>query len=408
MNTRALSQLLVSPGPTGVQALLAALPSALSGEGAAIAPAEVGVPEQVRTAWNTAVRADDRKAPLESDAAAVVLTTSGSTGTPIGVLLSAAALRAAADSAHDRLAGPGHWLVALPVTSVGGLMTIVRALVSETRPVIWPGVGGAETFTPESFLASAELTLAQAGTEPAYVSLVPTQLQRIVSSGGPALAALARFSAVLVGAADLPSQTRNPAVAAGVNVVRTYGMTETCGGFCYEGRPLGNMGLEIVEEDTHGVGRVVVSGSALALGYRLQPDLPATRFTSTGLWTEDLGRLVDGRLTIVGRLDEMVKVGGVSVALPAVAAVLRAHVGISDAVAVARPDPEWGVRVVAVVVTSNSDVEGVEDLLPQLQRVVGDRLGRLAAPVAVRVVPEIPLLPNGKPDRVALAALVER
>jgi O-succinylbenzoic acid--CoA ligase len=395
MSIRPLTRLDVPPGAAGAGALLAALPAALAGSGPALAPLDPFVVPELRARLATAVRADEPDAPLENDDIAVVVATSGSTGDPVGVLLSATALTFAATVGQEQLGGPGHWLVAVPVTSVGGLMTLVRSVTAGTDPIFWPGLGGAESFTAESFLPAAEELLVRANGGRSYVSLVPTQLDRLVRSGGAVLEVLARFSAIVIGAAELPQTTRHPAVSAGVNVVRSYGLSETCGGICYEGRLFDRVSAKIEARDGHGIGRVIIGGPTLASGYRLAPDRTVERFGPS-----------DGRLTIVGRADDVVQIGGTAVALNAVADVLRVQPGVHDAAAVAIADDEWGGRVVAILVPAAHRIAD-DDLLPRLQRAVSDRLGRLAAPVAIRVVNQLPLLPNGKPDRQALSALAE-
>jgi O-succinylbenzoic acid--CoA ligase len=406
MSIRPLTRLDVPPGPAGAGALLAAIPAALAGSGPALAPLDPTVAPELRARLATAVRADESDAPLENDDIAVVVATSGSTGDPAGVLLSATALTFAATSGQEQLGGPGHWLVAVPVTSVGGLMTLVRSVTAGTDPIFWPGLGGAESFTAESFLPAAEELLVRANGGRSYLSLVPTQLDRLVRSGGAVLEVLARFSAIVIGAAELSQTTRHSAVSAGVKVVRSYGLSETCGGICYEGHLFDQVTAKIEAPDGHGVGRVIIGGPTLASGYRLAPDRTVERFGPSGLRTEDLGRIDDGRLTVVGRTDDVVQIGGTAVALNAVADVLRRQPGVHDAAAVAIADAEWGGRVVAILVPAAHRIAD-DDLLPRLQRAVSDRLGRLAAPVAIRKVAELPLLPNGKPDRQALLALAE-
>ena len=400
MTTRTLNRLDVTPGPAGAARLFGALPGALAGTGPALAPFDPTLPAPQQESLLAALHIE---APVEDDLA-VVVTTSGSTGRPAGVELSRQALLAAAMAGLARLHGPGHWLVAVPTTSVGGLMTLVRSVVADTEPVFWRGIGGAESFTADSFAVDAATLLERAGSDPSYVSLVPTQVERIVRTGGLALDLLARFSSVVVGAADLPAATHRAALAAGVSVVRSYGMSEACGGICYDSHLLSGVTARIVDPDNHGVGRIVLAGTTLASGYRLDPERTADRFRSDGLHTDDLGRLDDGLLSVVGRVDDVVQVGGTSVSLVAVTDLLRTVPGILDAVAVARPDPEWGARVAAVLVLADGHDES--ELLPLVQHIVSDHLGRMAAPVALRCIASIPLLANGKPDRTALTELV--
>ena len=169
----------------------------------------------------------------EADAAAVVAT-SGSTGRPRGVVLTRAALIASADATHRRLGGPGTWVLALPAHYVAGLMVLVRSLVA-ARPVL-------EVDARLDALAGLELT----GDGPHYLSVVPTQLTRALCDP-VRTASLRRFDAVLLGGSAADPALLDRAAAAGIAVVTTYGMSETCGGCVYDGVPLD--GVDVTVED---------------------------------------------------------------------------------------------------------------------------------------------------------------
>ena len=167
----------------------------------------------------------------------------------------------------------------MPVTAVGGLMTVARAIDADIEPVPWPGVGGAQSFTPESFTHTAlhALELCAADGAPAYVSLVPTQLARVLDDPA-ATDALARFDHVLIGAAALPTALRHAAVAAGVRLTSTYGASETCGGVVYDGRPLPNVTVTIGTMLTFSFTASLRSRSGLVL--------------SSHTWTDNLDTLL--------------------------------------------------------------------------------------------------------------------
>ena len=187
-----------------------------------------------------------------AEGTAVVIGTSGSTGAPKGVELSAAALRHSAQASLDRVgARPGErWLCCLPVTHVAGLQVLVRSLVGGTEPAL---AGHADGAT----LAAA------AASGCAHVSLVPTQLQRLLESGADKSTPLAGFSSVLLGGAAAPAGLLAAARAAGVPVVTTYGMTETCGGCVYDGVPLDGVRVKIGDDE-----RIWIGGPVLFSGYR--------------------------------------------------------------------------------------------------------------------------------------------
>ena len=319
--------------------------------------------------------------PLE-DGADVVVVTSGSTGRGRGVLLSAAALRASAAATLERIGGPGHWLLALPVSAIAGLQVLCRSVLAGTRPTV---LRAGERLTD----AVARLP---AG-ERAYTALVPTQLRRHLDAEP---AALRRFAAILVGGAATDPALLARARAEGVAVVTTYGMTETAGGCVYDGRPLAGVRVRI------GGGGIELAGPTLALGYRRDPEGTAAAFAEGWFRTQDAGALTDGLLTVQGRLDDVVISGGVNVAPPAVEAVLREHPDVADAVVFGRPDPEWGERVVAAVVP----VAGAAPALSALRPWVAARLGAAAAPRELHTIGSVPTLHTGKPDRRGVAATI--
>jgi O-succinylbenzoic acid--CoA ligase len=336
-------------------------------------------PSAVVDAARAALRHEE---PVEPEADLVVVT-SGSTGRSRAVLLSASAVRASSISGLDRLGGPGSWLLALPSSAMGGLQVLCRSALTDRTPAVL------ERGEP---LADALRRLPPGDRH--YTSLVPTQLRRFLDTEPDALRA---FDAVLVGGAATDPELLDRAHRAGVAVTTTYGMTETAGGCVYDGRPLDGVRVRI---DGDGV---LLAGPVLALGYRLDPVATAAAFRDGWFVTRDAGSLDDaGRLTVSGRLDDVVITGGVNVAPAAVEAVLREHPDVEDAVVFGRPDDEWGQRVVAAVVPRTRTAPD----LAALRSWVADRLGAPAAPRELHTIAAVPALHTGKPDRRAVAAAV--
>jgi O-succinylbenzoic acid--CoA ligase len=175
-------------------------------------------------------------------------------------------------------------------------------------------------------------------------------------------------------------------------VVATYGSAETAGGCVYDGHPLDGVAVAL-----GGDGRVRIAGPTLFDGYQGDPDLTAEVLVDGWFLTSDAGRLdEDGRLQVLGRLDDMVVTGGVNVPAPAVAARLREHPAVTAAEVVGVPDQEWGQRVVALVVGELG--------LAEARDWVGATHPRSWAPRQLVRLDDVPLLPNGKPDRLRLRA----
>ena len=400
MSTRPLHAVLLPPAPGGGQ-LLEALSAALDGSGPAILPLDPGLPparlaqlldvfapSAIQTPTGTKRTVPSAPAAhagpgVEPDVA-VVIATSGSTGQPKGVELTAAALRASAASSLARIgARPGQrWLCCLPGFHVAGIQVLVRSLLAGVDPVVTARV-------------DAEVT-ATAGC--AHVSLVPTQLRRLLDAGAP----LAEFDTILLGGAAPPAGLLADAGAAGARVVVTYGMSETCGGCVYDGWPLDGVQVAI-----DGDGLIGIAGPVLFSGYRSRGG-GSRGGRPSGRWfrTSDLGSLdADGRLTVRGRADDVINTGGEKVVPGEVEAVLGTIDGVRDVVVVGLPDADWGEIVTAVVVPADP---ATPPHLRQLRAQVRGRLPGYAAPRRMLLVAELPMLPSGKPDRMALREAGQR
>jgi O-succinylbenzoic acid--CoA ligase len=395
--------------------LVELLAAALDGSGPAIAPLDAGLPPARLAGLIDALGPDSvqdtegvtsaRSGPHEgvAEGTAVVVGTSGSTGVPKGVELSAAALRHSARASLDRVgARPGErWLCCLPVTHVAGLAVLVRSLVSGTEPVLAERADAG--------------TVAASGC--AHVSLVPTQLQRLLlQTGAHGPTPLAGFSSVLLGGAATPAGLLDGARDACVPVVTTYGMTETCGGCVYDGVPLDGVRAEVRDD-----GRIWLSGPVLFSGYRsggprgsggdgsppgaggsggIRVSSPRAGTGVRWFRTGDLGLLdAEGRLAVRGRADDVINTGGHKVVPGEVAAALQSCPGVREVAVVGQPDPEWGERVVAVVVPADPGDPPAPELL---RRHVRERLPRYAIPSRVVMVGAVPMLPSGKHDIVRL------
>lgn len=369
-------------------------------------PVDARDPRVVLEALRDALAGGPAVAPRTSDAVsadlprqvpqpvALVVETSGSSGRPKRVALSGEAVQAGAAAADGALGGPGQWLLALPAHYVAGTNVLVRSVAAGTEPVL---LGGSHV-EPSAFVAATD----RLEHPTAYVSLVPAQLAVLLEAAeaGDARAAVAlrRYAAVLVGGQATPAGLLDRARASGVRVVRTYGSSETSGGCVYDGVPVGRTRVAVVD------GQVEIAGPSLAEGYLGDDERTAAAFVvRDGLrWyrTGDAGRVDDaGRLTVTGRLDDVVVSGGEKVSLGVVERLVRELPGLGDAVVVRAAHERWG--EVPVVVTTVRDVDR-----SALRSAVAAGAGRAAAPDRVVVVDAVPLTVTGKPDRVALTQLV--
>ncbi|MDT0193911.1 AMP-binding protein [Arthrobacter sp. AB6] len=383
----------MNSGPLNVEPALKALAAALHGEGPAV---------ELSVGSDGALVVGHVETPGCDDAVAVVRT-SGSTGAPKATVLTVESLAASSMATALALKGEGQWLLALPVEYVAGIQVLVRSLFAGTRPWVMDMSRG---FTPEAFTEAAlELT-----DRIRFTSLVPTQLQRLLDEPSPeTLAVLRRFNAVLLGGAPAPASLLAAARDAGVRVITTYGSAESCGGCVYDGFPLEGVSVRV-----EGDGRILLGGDTIAAGYLETPESTETFFEEDGVrWyrTSDLGSIDDdGRLTVLGRADDVIITGGVKVSAAHVQEELEKSDGVAAAFVAGVPSAEWGQAVAAYVALAESargaeadDALRSRDHAVVLQQDWRRTLGILA-PKTVLAASSLLMLPNGKPDRLAMTA----
>ena len=302
---------------------------------------------------------------------AFVLFTSGSTGTARGVVLSRDAIIAAALASEARLGWQPDdaWLLALPLAHAGGLSIVVRGLIAR-KPIV---------------LVQRDADLSQMLARATLASFVPAQLAALVGQPPPP-----KLRAVLLGGAAAP-----PALLAKARawpVLRTYGLTETFGQIATAKEPGGPLavlpGVEVICADT-----IEIRAPQLATQY-----LDGTPIAPR-LVTADLGEISGEVLTVLGRRDDVIISGGENVQPLDVEAVLTATPGVVAACAFGVPDERWGQVVAAAIVTG-----------PGFDRAAAfaswhAKLAPHARPRALAEVGELPMLPSGKLDRRAIAAL---
>jgi O-succinylbenzoic acid--CoA ligase len=369
---------LALPRPATARAVVAAWEAS-----EAVLPLDVAAPAPELAAILAAARpthlvdGDGRRAlpgglPVEPGMAAVVAT-SGTGGAPKLVELGADAIAWSAGATSRSLdAGPGdRWLCCVPPHGVAGLAVVARAWHSGLPVEVH------DRFDPAA--------VAGAAGRATLVSLVATQLRRLLAVGDQA----ARFRRVLLGGGPVPAALAADATARGVHLVRTYGLTETFGGMVHDGHP-----LEGTEVSIDPGAELLVRGPMLFRRYRGDPARTAAALRDGWLHTGDLAGIApDGRLTVLGRRDDLIISGGVNVHPDELEAVLATHPGVAEVAVAGRADPEWEQRVVAFVVPTDPRKPPTLDDLRGHAR---ERLAPAKAPRELVLVPSLPRTASGK------------
>jgi O-succinylbenzoic acid--CoA ligase len=312
---------------------------------------------------------------------------SGTSGArrPIDLSFTNFAASAASSAANLGVAEDDLWLACMPMDHVGGLSILIRSVIYGTAALVHP------TFD----VNAAAAALAGENPRVTIVSLVPTQLRRLLDAG----ADLSRLRVVLIGGAALERETLDRALDAGVPVVQSYGLTEACSQVCTlapeeatSHRGSSGRALPGIEVETDAEGRIRVRGANVAA---------ASADSEGWLQTGDLGRLDDdGFLWVQGRADDVIVSGGENVAPEPVEEFIKAQPGVTDAAVIGLPDPEWGQRVVAIVVAGADAEPKAEALIEACRR-------ELAAPMVpkqVELAESLPRTGTGKVQRARLRA----
>ena len=295
--------------------------------------------------------------------AAVAIGTSGTTGTSKEVLLSSTALISSARASNKFIGAQSGqtWSLLLPLTHIAAVNVIVRSLELGATPI------DLRDFDGEYPKAD-------------FTAIVPTQLFRALNGDQRLLSHLKSAKAVLVGGAALSQALRNQAELAGIKVITTYGMTETCGGCVYDGTTLDGVEIEIRS------GKICIKGSVLASSIAV----------NNGWYeTNDLGEYDNDHLVVIGRSDDVIISGGENLSLNAVENSLGLAYPDTQFAAFAVEDPQWGQSLQLAVVGTISD----DQIAAHLEK----DLGGFAKPKGIHRMTSLPLLGIGKIDRKSLA-----
>ena len=372
---------LVPVDPANPLAIVPALEEALTGQ-RTLLPVPANDPARANLLRNTLKPG----APIGDDIALVV-STSGSTGTPKGAMLTPANLISSADATHQALGGEGQWLLAMPAAYIAGIQVLVRSMVAGVEPAF---VDLSHGFNVAEFAARAH-ELAQTG-ERTYTALTPMQLAKATSTL-QGIDALRTFDAVLVGGAATNPRLLESAAELRINVVTTYGSSETSGGCVYNGRPIAGARVKIVD------GRIHLGGPMVARSYHLldSPDLADGWFR-----TSDAGSLEGGVLTVLGRTDNVISSGGLKLHPEVLEAELLLIDGVTAATVIGKDDDRLGQRICAAY-TGSASVPDILDALADAED--AGRIAHWQIPKELKVVPALPQLGPGKVDRAAVKEL---
>jgi O-succinylbenzoic acid--CoA ligase len=378
----------IAPGSSGVVTAFDALKAALDVQ-KVFAP----IPQQSRHYSQhqiDAIRGAINPRAVHQGRTVAIVTTSGSTGNPRGVELSATQLGAMNEFVNSGAAigvsldAPPRWICALPVTSIAGVNVLSRSIAAGTVPVALESVAGGSTFDPNEFAD----VVARISDEPIFVSLVPTQLRRLLNSQSGAQA-LIQCAGILIGGGPTPTNDFLQAQDLGLNITYTYGMTETAGGCFFSGvsGPSTNFTLDPVNS------RVTLHGPSIAQGYRPSETIAFAPFSGS-FTTDDYANVNSlGKLEILGRLDDIVLINGVNVSRMAICRIIENNSAVKSCYVLA--------NLTALVVTDSNEFEAVS---ADIRAQIASQLGSIAIPT-FRVVSQLPSLPNGKLDQVAITNL---
>ena len=298
----------------------------------------------------------------------ILVATSGSTGTPKEIALTASALlaSAAASNKYLKAAKGDTWSLLLPLTHIAGINVLMRAKQLGTEPLDLRNHVGEYPHAD-------------------FTAIVPTQLFNALTENPALLKHLQGAKAVLVGGASLSEELRAQGVAAGINIITTYGMSETCGGCVYDGVALDGVAFEITTD-----GRIKISG----------PILADVKKENGWFVTQDLGKIVDGKLQVIGRSDDVIISGGENISLSAIEAAINKKYPDLLVAAFATPDSKWG-QALHIAVQSQD-----ENIKSELSEVLVNSIGKHVKPKSVLLLDKLPQIGVGKVDRISLAKMV--
>ena len=345
----------------------------------------------------------------EADSVLAIIYTSGTTGRPKGAMLTVGNFwwSAAGSALNLGTEDNDRWLACLPLFHVGGLSIVIRSAIYGINAVIHDG------FDPDAVNQAIDndgITM---------VSVVSVMLERMLDARD-AKPFPPTLRVALVGGGPAPRTLLERAIASGIPIAQTYGLTEACSQVATlqpddAERKLGSAGrvlrpseLRISSSDereaeSNEEGEILVKGPIVMAGYFGQPDATSRAIVGEWLHTGDVGRVdEDGYLFVLDRRDDLIVTGGENVYPAEVEAVLSLHPDVIEAAVIGVDDPQWGQRVVAII--RLDDKSNIARGNPQdLQNFCRAQLAGYKTPKEIRFTTDpLPRTSSGKLRRAAL------
>jgi len=337
------------------------------------------------------------------DKTALILFTSGSTGKPKGVEITFENLIASAENANafmqrefESLLGryPQSWLASLPFYHIGGFSVVIRALLSGSA-VIFPYSQSAE-----------DICFAVNKHKPAFVSLVSTQLKRLLELD---CYLLSEVSGVLLGGGFIDEELIKKAVSAGIKTAKGYGSSETSSFVCAlncnkniklssSGKPVSDNEIIIADDNGNTLpamqeGEILIKGRTVAKGYYKNPDESGEKFRKGYFHSGDIGYIdEEGYLFVAARRTDLIISGGENINPREVEQAILKHPDIIDAAVIGIEDKVWSHTPAAVLVTNNKK----QITQPELKQFLKNELAGFKIPSLVKIVDKLPKTPLGK------------
>lgn len=307
----------------------------------------------------------------------IVVKTTGSSGIAKEVGISSAALLASAKASLKFLGAEyGHtWSLLLPLTHIAGISVLIRSLELGTEPI--------DLRNYEGEYPHADFT-----------AIVPTQLFRALNGDDRLLRHLQSAKAVLIGGAALSPELHMQAESAHINVITSYGSSETTGGCVYNGVPLAGVQVKITPEQ-----KIAITGPVLATTYLGAQTLWETHLQDGWFITNDTGRFENEKLVVEGRTDDVIISGGENISLSAVESSLHAHFPHKTFAAFAIKNSQWGDALHVAVAGAGFPSEN------EMNEYLYEQFGAVGKPKGYLYLPELPLIGIGKVDRKKLQEL---